>query len=152
MVPYYFLLTVPILLYPFVKNKKINDARLDRLPLFLFFAFLTVMVMLRHRNVGNDTANYSNFYTRFSHMSWEQLGRNSMEIGYKLLNKALSLISEKPQFFLAVTGILTNTMFYVTYRKLCVDPPLVIVLFCTMTTFQMLFCGIRQMQHKRNGG
>lgn len=145
MVPFIILLTVPIVLSPFVKDTIINRVRLNKLPLFFFFVFLTTLVMLRHRNVGNDTGNYIYYFQLFSHMSWNQLGKHSLEFGFKVINKVLSLISKDPQFYLAVTGLAVSAMLYPTYRRLCVDPPLTIVLFCTMSTFSMMFSGIRQM-------
>ena len=63
----------------------------------------------------------------------------------KVINKALSLISKDPQFFLAVTGAAVSAMIYPTYRRACVDAPLTIVLFCNMVTFPMMFSGVRQM-------
>ena len=145
MVPYILLLTVPILLHPFTRETSINRFRLDRIPLFLFFAFLTVLVMLRHRNVGNDTNNYIYLFERFANMGWSRLTKDFTEIGYKLFNKLLSLISKEPRFFLAVIGFAVSAMIYPTYRRLCVDPPLTIVLFCVMSIFPMMLSGIRQM-------
>lgn len=145
MIPYIILLTVPILLYPFVKDTTINHVRLDKIPLFLFFAFLTILVMLRHHNVGNDTNNYIHFFEIFCRTSWRQLGKHSLEPGYRVLNKAISLFTRDPRVFIAVTGLMVSALLYPTYRRLCVDAPLTIVLFCTMTTFSMMFSGIRQM-------
>ena len=145
MVPYIILLTVPILLHPFTRETSINRFRLDRIPLFLFFAFLTVLVMLRHRNVGNDTNNYIYLFEKFANMGWSRLTKDFTEIGYKLFNKLLSLISKEPRFFLAMIGFAVSAMIYPTYRRLCVDPPLTIVLFCVMSIFPMMLSGIRQM-------
>ena len=118
MVPYILLLTVPILLHPFTRETSINRFRLDRIPLFLFFAFLTVLVMLRHRNVGNDTNNYIYLFEKFANMGWSRLTKDFTEIGYKLFNKLLSLISKEPRFFLAVIGFTVSAMIYPTYRRL----------------------------------
>lgn len=106
---------------------------------------LTILVMFRHKYIGNDTANYIHYFGLFSRMDWSFTGPDSLEIGYMVINKLISLIYNDPHFFLAVIGFAVSAMLYPTYRRLCVDPALTITLFCTMTTFAMLFSGIRQM-------
>jgi hypothetical protein len=55
------------------------------------------------------------------------------------------MFSGNPQFFLAMSAIVVSAMIYPTYKRLCVDVSLTIVVFCTMSTFVMMFSGIRQM-------
>lgn len=69
----------------------------------------------------------------------------SLEIGYSYFNKFISVISSEPHFFIAMTGLIVNVLIYPTYKRLCVDASLSVVLFCTMSTFVMTFSGIRQM-------
>lgn len=145
MIPYIILLTVPILLNPFTKNTSINHVKIDRLPLTLFFAFLTALVVLRHPDVGSDTNNYIYYFTRISHMRWHQLTRHFLEPGYQLFNKAVSLISDNPRFFLVVAGLLVTAMLFPTYHRLCEDVPLTIAIFCNLSIFPMMLSGIRQM-------
>lgn len=145
MIPFVILLTVPIVITPFVKNIKINRIHLKYLPLFLFFVNLTILVMLRHKNVGNDTANYYYFVEKVSRESWSMVTKESTEVIFYLFMKVITMISSDPRFFIAVSGLLTSALLYPTYRRLCVDPPLTIVLFSSLSTFAMLFSGIRQM-------
>ncbi|MBQ2882015.1 MAG: EpsG family protein, partial [Clostridia bacterium] len=67
------------------------------------------------------------------------------EFGFAFYNRIISILSKDPQFFLATTAIVTSCLIYPTYKRLCLDPSLMIVLFCTMSTFSMMFSGIRQM-------
>lgn len=145
MVPFIILLTVPIVIAPFVKNIKINQVKLKYLPLFLFFLMMTFLVIFRHKFIGNDTDNYINYFTKFSMMSWGQIGNADMEIGFVIYCKIIALFTKDPRIFIIISGVLVSAMMYPTYRRLCVDPSLTIVLFCTMSTFSMMFSGIRQM-------
>ena len=112
-----------------------------------FFLILSVLIMFRHESIGNDTRNYINIFKSFSGRSWESLlsTNDSWEIGFAYFNKIVSLFSKSAQFFFAVTAIVTTCMIYPTYKRLCTDSLLTIVLFVNMSTFVMMFSGIRQM-------
>lgn len=144
MIPFFMLLLIPIVLQH-VKIRGFGYQRKNKAALFLFFALLTVLVMLRHSSIGNDTPQYIRHFRRFAEMDWAAMAKANLEPGFKIFNKAVSLISGEPQFFLAVAAIVIIGMIYPTYKRLCVDASLTIVLFCTMSTFVMLFSGIRQM-------
>lgn len=145
MAPFFVLLSVPIFASPFMKNIRINRYRMERLSLFFFFAVLTLLVMLRHPTVGNDTEGYIYFYRNTAGVPWHLMQWGSLEVGFQLYMKLVSMVSSDPQFFLAVSGLIVSALIYPTYRRLCVDPSLTVVLFCTLSTFVMMFSGIRQM-------
>ena len=128
-----------------VKELHINYQKRNRIAITFFFVMLTALVMLRHESVGNDTRNYLHYFKRFAVMNWEGLSRSGLEPGYVVLSKMISLVSQNPNFFLAVSGLLVSAMIYPTYKRLTIDASLTIVLFCCMSTFYMLFSGIRQM-------
>lgn len=140
------LLLVPMMIQHIViRGGYIDYEKKNKRALAFFFFFLTVLVMLRHESVGNDTRNYILFFDNYSQMDWGEVGKESIEIGFSYFNKLISLISKQPQFFLTVTAIAVSVMIYPTYKRLCVDSSLTIVLFCMMSTFVMMFSGIRQM-------
>lgn len=143
---FYILLLIPMMIQHFtIRDYRINYEKKNKSALTFFFVFLTILVMFRHESVGIDTRNYIHFFENFSKMSWGEVGNNSLEYGFSYFNKIISLFSKKPHFFLAVTALLVSVMIYPTYKRLCIDPSLTIVLFCTMSTFVMMFSGIRQM-------
>lgn len=143
---FYILLLVPVLLqHTVMGTHKVPCETRNRLALAFFFGILTVLVMLRHESVGNDTRNYTHIFREFAWVDFKDIGDSPLEIGYAFLNKAVSAVSGEPQVFLAVTAILTVAAIYPTYKRLCVDPSLTIVLFCTMSTFVLMFSGMRQM-------
>ncbi|MBQ7549649.1 MAG: EpsG family protein [Clostridia bacterium] len=146
MVPFIIMLTVPIIISPFTDRLRINKVSLEKFSLFIFFLFMTVLVMFRNRGIGNDTNNYMNFFEQTARTTGLHLDQKSaLELGFQLLMKVVAVFTRDPHVFIAVTGLMVSAMLYPTYRRLCVDTPLTIVLFCTMSTFLMLFSGIRQM-------
>ena len=140
------LILVPIMLQHFtIKTPyQTNFERKNQRALAAFFLLLTLMIMFRHETVGNDTQNYINHFERFSRMTWSEIG-NDVETGFAYFNKIISFFSKDPRFFLSVVAILVTAMIYPTYRRLCLDPSLTIVLFCSMATFVMMFSGVKQM-------
>ena len=146
MAVFFVLLLVPIVMQHFTVSGYDTDyEKKNKKALASFFILYTVLAMLRHRNVGKDTRNYIHFFKTFSELDWSEVGGESLESGFSYFNKIISLISKEPQFFLAVVAVIVSIMIYLTYKRVCVDSSLSIVLFCTMPTFVMTFSGIRQM-------
>ena len=140
------LLFIPIVVQHFVvKGFSLSYKERNKIALFSFFFILTLMIMLRHKSVGNDTVNYIYFFKDYSMVSWDSIGKLGIEFGYGLFNKLISVFTQNPQVFLAIIAVVVSMTIYPTYKRLCVDSSLTIVLFCTMSTFVMMFSGIRQM-------
>lgn len=140
------LLLIPMMMQHFaIKGLQMDYQKRNKAAMKFFFVLLTLLIAFRHESVGNDTENYMSFFKVFSRMEWSDLRNASMEVGFRYLNKLISLFFGEPQFFLAVVAILVSAMIYPTYKRLCTDASLTIVLFCTMSTFAMMFSGIRQM-------
>ena len=143
---FYALIFTPIIVQQFVVRKnEIDYKKKNQNALLFFFAFLTILVMVRHLLVGSDTINYSNIFENIAMMDWEQLRNYSLEIGFTYFIKIVSIFSKDYRVFFCVTAIMTSAMMYPTYKRLCVDVSLTVVLFCLMSTFVMMFSGIRQM-------
>ena len=145
MIPFLILLFVPIAISPFVRSVKINRIYIKNLPLLFFFFFLTLLIMLRHESIGADTVNYLSIFDHNARMSWSSIGKSTAEIAFQIMNKLLALISTDHHFYIAATGFFVSALIYPTYRRIAHDAVLTIVLFCTMSTFVMMFSGIRQM-------
>lgn len=143
---FYFLLLTPILAQHFkIGRGYIDFEKRNKRALLFFFTVLTVLLMLRHKTVGTDTKNYIYYFNSFAKMGWDAIARQSGEVGFIYFAKIISLLSKEPQFFIAAAAIAIVCMIYPTYNRLCHDASFTIILFCTMSTFVMMFSGIRQM-------
>lgn len=146
MLVFFILLFVPIVYqHVSIKGHYTDNHKKNIRAITFFFVFLTLLVMLRHESVGNDTRNYIMYYDVFGRMSWNELGRVNMEHGFVYFNKLVSIFTNVPQIFLAVSAIAVSVMMYPTYKRLCIDSSLTIVTYVTLSTFVMMFSGIRQM-------
>lgn len=146
MIVFVVLLLVPITIQHFVfKQKSVDLERKNKIALRFFFLMFALLLMFRHASVGSDTRNYIYIFNKYRDMDWSKLIKATVEFGFAYYNKIISVFSKEPQFFLAVTAVLTIAMIYPTYKRLTTDASLTIVLFCVMSTFVMAFSGIRQM-------
>lgn len=145
MAVFYFLLFVPIIIqHSRIKGMRIDYEEKNKFALAFFFGFLTLLIMLRHESVGTDTRTYINYFVRFSHSEWTDIWKVDTEAGFPYLSKLIALFSKEPRFCLGVIAVLVSAMIYPTCKRLCVDASLTVVLFCSMSTFLMMFSGIRQ--------
>lgn len=143
---FYVLVLIPMMMQHFtIRGYNFEYQRRNERALSFFFCLLTLLVMLRHESIGNDTANYIYYFKEFSRMEWHSLEEKGLEIGFAIFTKTVSLISKNPQVYLGIAALAVSTMIYPTYKRLCVDTSLTIVLYCLMSTFVMMFSGIRQM-------
>ena len=146
MVVFYVLLLLPVVVqHVTIRGHHIAYERRNTSALAFFFALLTILVMLRHETVGSDTRNYIRIFRTFDRMDWAQAWNKTAEVGFSLFNKVILVFTKEPQIFLAISAALTMLLIYPTYKRLCLDASLTIVLFCIMSTFVMMFSGIRQM-------
>lgn len=144
MLPFVFLLLVPILIQH-IEIKTIDYQKKNKFAITLFFVLLTILVMFRHESVGTDTENYINIYSYISRLDWSNINVGASEFGFSVLCKMISIFSLEPRLFLVVVAVVVFSVILPTYCRLCLDSSLTIVLFCTMSTFVMMFSGIRQM-------
>lgn len=143
---YIVLLLMPMLLQHIaIKEGPANHNKKNQRALAFFFILLTVMLVLRHETVGTDTQNYLKILNDISKTGWTGLFRKDIEIGFVFFCKVISSVFPNPQFFIAITAILGMVMIYPTYKRLCLDASLTVMLFCLMSTFFMMFSGIKQM-------
>lgn len=143
---FFVLILVPMFVQHIVIGNEYTDLeKKNKRALLFFFLMLTVLLMLRHESVGNDTRTYAYFFDRFCTISWDQVLSAPIEIGFSYFNKLVSVFTSDSQVFFAITAIITSAMIYPTYRRLCLDSSLTIIIFCTLSTFVMMFSGLRQM-------
>ena len=146
MTVFYILLLVPVMLQHFtIGTNNIDYQKKNNRALAFFFFFLTVLVALRHESVGNDTGNYIYQFEKISALDWSHIRNMSTEVGFSYFIKIISAFSDDYRVFLIASSVMPVAMIYPTYKRLCTDASLIVVLYCTMSTFVMMFSGIRQM-------
>ena len=140
------LLLVPIMMqYLVTGSGYINYEQKNQRALAFFFIFVTILLMLRHESVGNDTRNYIYHFNLFANMGWGEIFTSQKEIGYAIFNKLIAVIFREHQIFFALVAIACSVMIYNTYKRLCLNASLTMVLYCILPTFVMMFSGLRQM-------
>lgn len=140
----FFILVFVPLLRQLVWIKGETVLRRKRRAMRIFFVMLFLLLALRHITVGRDVENYSLIFNSVSRREWGNLHSLNLEMAYVVLNKTILLFTNEFQWLLVVTAALTVLPIGHQYLKHTNDPALTIVLFIVMSTFVMLFSGIRQ--------
>ena len=142
MLPYFCLIGFPLSIACF---PRVNRKKKKSLSIGVFFVFLAVLLALRDRTVGVDLNNYNYYFSRISATPWNGLGRmGGLEYGFIFYNKLISIITTSFQWFLAITAIVCIIPIAYVYIKHGHHDMLEIILFMNMSTFMMLFSGLRQ--------
>ena len=154
MFPYLLLILVAVITPWFVCKEQTDisswdeasslSVRRNKMTIFLFFAGLLILLMLRDITVGRDLIEYKKIFEKCAASSFKGLKKFSWEIGYTIYNKLISFVSEDYRFFLIVTAIITVFPIYKLYAKETKHSFLLIVLFINMPCFLMIFSGLRQ--------
>ena len=129
------------LVIAFEENNNIIDHNLV-LPAF-FMIFLLILVC-RDKSIGRDLLNYEYYFKSISKTSFSKILEYDLGVLYVLLYWIVSRINDSYQFFLAVVALITILPIAAFYCKDRTDSFLKIVLFMNMSTFIMIFSGLRQ--------
>lgn len=151
MLPYVLLIMIPLLMQYVAINKKgklyigkSEYVRENNLALTCFFSILLLILMLRHENVGKDLMNYKSIYYTCSKVSVSAILEFGDEILYYLLNWLIGKLTDSYQVFIGIMAILTIVPIGYVYCKRKKYGYLKIIIFVNLSTFVMLFSGIRQ--------
>ncbi len=111
-----------------------------------FFVMMLALLCLRSPDLGRDLPNYKYHYDSIAATPWRNLSPSvfGMEWGYVLLNKLASSIWDNFSFFLAIVALLEVLPIAFLYKKESELPLLTILLYVNMSTFSLMFSGLRQ--------
>ncbi len=143
MIIYLLLIFLPILFYYFSVRLFPKDRR-GRISITIFFAIFLFMLMFRDETVGRDVANYHWIFSKISHTEWSSLAKSNIELGFVYLNKLISSMGGNFRFLLAVSSLITIIPIWLLYRNETEDSPTEIAVFINMSTFLVMFSGMRQ--------
>ena len=155
MVPYILLILIPVLFSVVVyKAPQAQTAeglmrdddyvRRFNLTIPVFFAMLVIMLVLRHETVGIDLLNYKYYFNLYRGLPFQTLFAVEIEPLYAVLSWLIGQMTENYQIFLAVVALLTVLPIAVLYAEDREYGCLKIALYLNMSTFVMLFSGLRQ--------
>lgn len=143
MTPYVILILGPVI--PFLLGSKMRKKHnLTHISLIIFFTLLFLMLSLKSTIIGRDTINYEYLFERFSAIDWKEILLVDIEPAYVAWNKFIALFTDNFQWFLVFTSIITVLPLLILYVREAESPIMTIAIFITMSTFVMLFSGLRQ--------
>lgn len=153
MIPYFALIFIPLFLQVLLEasHKQIlvgsrgSIISAENIALPTFFVLFFLILAVRHPSIGRDLPNYRYLFFYWGWSSLNDILTESSEILYHLYCWFVyNYISQNFQVFLAITAALCVAPIAYVYNQDKSHGYLKIVVFVNMTTFIMLFSGIRQ--------
>lgn len=153
MIPYFVLLFIPLLLQTGLqvakvrlrigKRGKLVTAQNIALP--MFFVLFSLLLALRNETIGRDLANYKYLFASYGITTLSSILSDPSELVFHLYCWFIyNFVSQNYQLFLAITAFLTIIPMARSYNKDKSHGYLKIAVFVNMSTFIMVFSGIRQ--------
>ena len=147
--PYVLLIACPIILHH-TTMKSFYGTKIDIFSknndkvMRLFWGVLVILLAFRHESVGIDLKNYHTTFSFIARSNWNKALWRSPEVAYNALNKVISLFTKDFRWVIAVTALLSAIFIARVFIRHSVDASLSIALFINMSTFVLLFSGLRQ--------
>lgn len=153
MIPYVLLMFLPLFISTFViqcRCKYVYDfdekQRIQNKNCLLtfFFIILITILALRDETIGRDLRNYKFYFETYSSLELEAVFQSERDVLFYLLNWIVGRYTDNYQIFLTVVAIITVLPVAFVYNEDKQHSFLKIVLYMNMSTFVMLFSGLRQ--------
>ena len=158
MLPYLILIFAPLMFYQIALTKDDKSNREgwfisigkeprtlnNSLIVPIFFLLFFVLLILRHDSVGRDTDVYHYYFSGYVNADFSAVLRAEHDYLYWLLNWVVAQFTDDFRVFLIIVSLLTVLPIAKVY---CEDKQygfLKIILFVNMSTFIMIFSGLRQ--------
>lgn len=143
MILFYLMLIGPLLTYTLVSRTTRREYA-NRAAITCFFIILFIILILRSESTGIDLENYKYYFNLIAESGWNRIFSFNLEPGYVLLNKLTSVIFNDFRFFMIIVAAITVFPMMSIYRKNTRNAGIEIVIFINMSTFIMMFSGLRQ--------
>ena len=150
MYQYILLLVIPTIcsvLY-FTYSEYINTEKTiikQRNPLLIvFFICFLLILVLRHESIGRDLENYKFIFTTSKQFSYKAYPIFSEEWLFKWTNIFIGQITKDYQIYLTIIAVITILPIAYTYCQQKNHGYVQMIIFVNMSTFIMIFSGIRQ--------
>lgn len=118
---------------------------------YIIFGAITLIIGLRHSNMGNDLPGYVNIFHLCGIYSFEDMASfrgnliADVEIGYLLLNKLISFFTDNENIFLLIVAGLSILPSAYVVNKRDVNVFFAALIFMALPSFAMQFSGLRQV-------
>lgn len=117
--------------------------------IFLFISFFILFYIYGFRNfTATDDPSYIRIFTEVANIGWfDYFKMTTMEPGYLLLNRVISLFTSDYLYMQLITSFIPLFLFYIGFHKYrnSMSLPMGVFLLCVMLYFQMLAVGLVRM-------
>ena len=153
MIPYFLLLLIPLTIQILSNYYNITicvgrckkRAAIENIPLPLFFILFIVLLALRDETIGRDLASYKIIFNTIGNGTFLEEYYGVSEPAFLIYNWVVyNFVSTDFQMFIAITAIVTVLPIAYVYCKNKEYGYVKIALFVNMSTFIMVFSGLRQ--------
>lgn len=153
MIPYVLLIFLPLFIATFINNFKTKNMECyerkqniqeTNCLISIFFVLLFILLSLRDETIGRDLDNYRYYFEKISQMSRDELLQYNLDVLYTILVWSIGKLTDNYQIFLVIIAAITVFPIAVTYNQDKQHSFLKVVLYMNMSTFIMLFSGLRQ--------
>lgn len=150
MYQYILLLAIPVICsviyYFYAENSGIEKAiAKQRNPLIIiFFICFLLLLALRHETVGRDLQNYKYYFSLYDRVPYSNYPIFSQEWLFKWLNISIRRITNDYQIYLVVIAAISVLPIAFAYCEQRNHGYVQMIIFVNMSTFVMLFSGLRQ--------
>lgn len=150
MYQYVLLIAIPLIFSAGYKmylkdNRIVLLGEKDKNPLIpIFFVLLFLLLALRNESVGTDLITYKHHFENYSNYSLSTVKIFSEEWLFKWLNIIIGKFTNDYQIYLAIVAVITVLPFAYIYCQDKSHGYLKMIIFVNMSTFVMMFSGLRQ--------
>ena len=132
------------LIYTILKQNRCNSRHLIKYFVVIITLQLVVILALRDFTVGTDVPNYVTHFRFIAENSFDAIFELRHEIGYKILNKAISFFTTNNQVFLTIVAILSIAPVGRFIYKNSRMPFLSFIIYIAFNYYSFVFSGLRQ--------
>ena len=132
------------LIYTILKQNRCNSRHLIKYFVVIITLQLVVILALRDFTVGTDVPNYVTYFRFIAENSFDAIFEFRHEIGYKILNKAISFFTTNNQVFLTIVAILSIAPVGRFIYKNSRMPFLSFIIYIAFNYYSFVFSGLRQ--------
>ncbi len=147
MLPYYLLVIIPLLLSvpEYLSPPTRRRRRWGRVPVVFFFFGLFLLLSLRDRSIGVDTARYAYHFEQVRTLGWGEIwAYHGGEGAFFFLCKLVATLGGDYRTLLVVVALICTLPTALFYMTRTLSPSLTLAMYPVLPVFMMSFSGLRQ--------